>query len=105
VSPPGLAAERRRLERGESVLVARAVAGWPWPEVVLWRLTAAAPDEVMAVYADFGAHAEWAPRVRRSRAAAGPEPGLLRVDCAPPPPRSTASLSASPPPSPTSTAP
>lgn len=75
---PGVA-ERQRLERGESVRAARTVAGWPWPELVLWRVLAAAPDEVMAVYADFGAHAEWAPRVLQSRVGAAAASGALRV--------------------------
>ena len=80
VAPEQLgAADQRRLERGETVVRERAVAGYPWPEVVVYRRSSAPPVAIMAVYADFGAHAQYLPGIVTSRML-GPEgPGASRV--------------------------
>ncbi|MGH7357919.1 MAG: SRPBCC family protein [Candidatus Rokuibacteriota bacterium] len=59
--------ERERLDRGDLVVRARAVEGFPWPEVTVYAWVGATPDEVMAVYADFDAHVTFLPEMVQSR--------------------------------------
>lgn len=59
--------EWRTLEQGELVVKTRAVEGYPWPEVTVYRLVAALPEEVMAVYADFESHVGYLPNLLESR--------------------------------------
>lgn len=47
VAPAAPGGEAPRPGDGETVLVARTVAGWPWPEMTASRVVAAAPAEVV----------------------------------------------------------
>jgi hypothetical protein len=69
----------RRLDRGATVVQQRAVEGHPWPEVVTYRRSSAPPAAVMAVYADFAAHASWVPELVTSRVLAREAPNVFRV--------------------------
>ena len=71
--------DQRRLERGETVLHERAVADYPWPELTAYRHSSASPVAIMAVYADFGAHAQYLPGVVTSRVLGREGPGAARV--------------------------
>jgi hypothetical protein len=72
-------ADHRRLGRGETVVHERAVAGYPWPEMTAYRHSRASPVAFMAVYADFGAHAQYLPGVVTSRVLGREGPGAARV--------------------------
>jgi hypothetical protein len=72
-------AERERIERGELVVRTRAVEGFPWPEVTVYARVAAAPAEVMAVYADFDAQATFLPEMVQSRIVERDGPTAWRV--------------------------
>jgi hypothetical protein len=71
--------DARRIERGETVVQRRAVEGYPWPDVVAYRRSSAPPTAVMAVYADFAAHASWVPQMVESRVVAREAPNVFRV--------------------------
>jgi hypothetical protein len=58
----------------------RPAAGWPWPEMSARRRIGATAGEVMAVYADLAAHAQWMPGVLASRVAGRPARDTFRVD-------------------------
>jgi hypothetical protein len=70
---------RRGVDRGETVVQTRAVDGFPWPEVVVWRQVAATPVKVMAVYADFEGQARYMPEMVASRVVGRDGPGALRL--------------------------
>jgi hypothetical protein len=79
-SAPTLTAEdARRVDRGETVVHERPVAGFPWPEVITYRRSAASPTVVMAVYADFGAQSSWVPDLVKSRVLGREAPNAVRV--------------------------
>lgn len=80
VTPPALSDDDvRRVDRGDTVVLRRPVDGFPWPEVVAYRRTTAPPAAVMAVYADFGAHASWVPELVESRVLAREDANIFRV--------------------------
>lgn len=79
-APPSLDPEdARRVDRGETVLHERALAGYPWPEVVTFRRSTASPAAIMAVYADFGAQSSWVPELVTSRVVSRDAPNVARV--------------------------
>ena len=71
--------ERRRLERGETILHERPVANYSWPEIVAYRRSAASASAVMAVYAQFGTHAEYIPGIVRSDVLAREASNAFRI--------------------------
>lgn len=73
------AAERERIDRGELAVRSRRVDGFPWPELIVYARVAAAPAEVMAVYADFDAQATYLPQMVRSRIVGRDGPTVWRV--------------------------
>ncbi|MBI2217016.1 MAG: SRPBCC family protein [Candidatus Rokubacteria bacterium] len=70
---------RHRVERGETVIERRAVPGFPWPEIIAYRRTAATPAEVMALYADVARQREWVPDLVVSRVLRREAPDVFRV--------------------------
>jgi len=56
-------AKRERIDRGELVVRTRSIGGFPWPDITVYARVAASPAEVMAVYADFDAHASFLPEM------------------------------------------
>lgn len=58
--------EWRTLEQRDLVVKTRAVEGYRWPEVTVYRLVSAPPEEVMAVYADFKNQADYLPNLVES---------------------------------------
>jgi hypothetical protein len=72
-------AERERVDRGGLVVRARPIEGFPWPELTVYARVAAAPAEVMAVYADFDAQATFLPEMVESRIVGRDGPTAWRV--------------------------
>jgi len=64
---PALPGEDARVERGATVVRERTVDGWPWPEIVVYRRSAAPAAAIMAVYADFEAQSSFIPGIVTSR--------------------------------------
>jgi hypothetical protein len=77
--PPLPVEDVRRVERGETVVYERSVAGWPWPEVVAYRRSSAQPTAIMAVYADFAAQSSYMPGLVASRVVSRDTPYVARV--------------------------
>jgi hypothetical protein len=77
--PALTAADWRRVDRGETVVHERTVAGYPWPEIVAYRRSAASPTAIMAVYADFAAQSSWVPDLVTSRVLGREAPNAFRV--------------------------
>lgn len=61
------ALERHQVAQGDLVVKTQEVAGYPWPEVTVYRQVAASPEEVMAVYADFERQGDYLPNLVYSR--------------------------------------
>jgi carbon monoxide dehydrogenase subunit G len=59
-------AERRQIEAGKTLYIPHDV-GQPWPRAVVYRLVAASPREVMAVFTNYAAASQFVPNVVRSR--------------------------------------
>lgn len=79
-APPSLSDEDlRRVDHGATVVQRRAVDGYPWPEVITYRRSAAAPVAIMAVYADFAAQSSWVPELVESRVLAREAANVFRV--------------------------
>ena len=57
----------------------RAVTGWPWPEVIAYRRSVAAPIAIMAVYADFASQSSYIPGLVTSRVIGHDAPNVARV--------------------------
>jgi hypothetical protein len=57
----------------------RAVDGWPWPEIVVYRRSTAPATAIMAVYADFGSQSSYIPGLVASRVLGRDAPNVTRV--------------------------
>ena len=69
----------RRLDRGETIVQRRTAEGFPWPEIVTYRRSAATPAAVMAVWVDFAAQSSWVPELVTSRVVARESTNVFRV--------------------------
>jgi hypothetical protein len=72
--------QKRFVDGGGQVFVARDVAGSPWPAVVVYQRIDATPEAAAAVFIDYERHRTYIPGVRRARVSRVVDPATVEVD-------------------------
>jgi hypothetical protein len=75
-----LTAEQRRvIDAGEQIFVARDSAKTPWPMAWVYQFIDATPEEAAAVFADAERQVDFVPDLKRSRVIGNVGPGVIEV--------------------------
>ncbi len=74
------AADAKRVEAGQQVLITRAIDGYPWPEAQIYQRTNLSPASLMAVFFDYSQAFRFVPNCKVSTISKQITPVLAEVD-------------------------
>lgn len=73
-------AQRAALDSGRAVVIAEELPASPWPQLTVWRLIAATPEEAAAVFGDYERHVRFVPGLKKSTVSRVIDRATVEVD-------------------------